>query len=59
MIGTPGAIRKSLKKHLAEFGPTKDMNDIIRSMQLTVLRGTVKTVKTVLRMKKCMTLQNF
>ena len=52
VIGTLGAIPKSLKRNLENVGLKKDMNDTIRRMQVAVLKGTAKTVKTVLRMKK-------
>ena len=52
VIGTLGAIPKSLKRHLEDIGLKVGMNDTIRRIQLAVLKGTVKPVKTVLRMKK-------
>ena len=52
VVGTIGVIPKSLTRHLANIGLKKDMNDTMRRMHLAVLKGTVKTVKTVLRMKK-------
>ena len=52
IVGTIGAIPKSLPRHLANIGLKKDMNDTMRRMQLAVLKGTVKTVKIVLRIKK-------
>ena len=52
VVGTLGAVPKSLKRHLESIGLSGNMNDIIRRMQLATLTGTVKTVKTVLRMKK-------
>ena len=51
-LATIGAIPKSLKRLLANIRLKKDMNDTMRRMQVEVLKGTVETVKTVLRMKK-------
>ena len=47
VIGTLGAVPKSLKRHLENIGLSGNINDIIRRMQLATLTGTVKTVKTV------------
>ena len=47
-----GAVPKSLKRHLENIGLSGNMNDIVGRMQLATLTGTVKTVKTVLQMKK-------
>ena len=52
VVGTLGAVPKSLKRHYENIGLSGNMIDIIRRMQLAALTGTVKTVKTVLRMKK-------
>ena len=52
VVGTLGAIPKSLKSHLKNIGLHTSVEDTIKKIQLAALTGTVKTMKIFLRMKK-------
>ena len=52
VIGTLGAVSTSLKEHLESMGFKQDLNTLVRKLQNAALIGSVKTVKTVLGMKK-------
>ena len=52
VIGTLGAVSTSLKGHLESMGFKQDLATLVRKLQNAALIGSVKTVKTVLGMKK-------
>ena len=52
VIRTLGAVSTSLKEHLESIGFKQDLTTLIRKLQNAALIGSVKTVKTVLEMKK-------
>ena len=51
VIGTLGAVSTSLKGHLESMSFKQDLTTLVRKLQNAALIGSVKTVKTVLRMK--------
>ena len=52
VIGTLGAFSTLLKGHLESIGFKQDLATLVRKLQNAALIGSIKTVKTVLGMKK-------
>ena len=51
VIGTSGTVSPSLKEHLEAVGITSDITRFVHRLQNAAIVGSVKTVKTVLKMR--------
>ena len=51
VIGTSGTVSLSLKEHLKAVGITSDITRFVHRLQNAVIVGSVKTLKTVLKMR--------
>ena len=51
VIGRSGTVSLSLKEHLKAVGITSDIAKFVHRLQNAAIFGSVKTVKTVLKMR--------